>query len=61
MHMAEGFSNRRMCSVVSIIWHQYRPWVGWRDVDLPSLGAVEERTARSKTSISQVKFCQGMN
>lgn len=61
MHVAERFGNRRMCSVVSIIWCQHRSWVRWRDVDLPSLGAVEERTARSKTSISQVKFCQGMN
>lgn len=30
--------------VVGIIWYQRRPWIRWREVELPSPGAVKERT-----------------
>lgn len=45
-----GCGKRRMSSAVRIIWYQHHPWVRWREVELPSLGAVKERTNSRETS-----------
>jgi len=41
-------SNRRAASAVSMIWLQHRPWVRWRDVKLPSQGAVRKGQANPR-------------